>query len=210
MINYQSALCQRTFSFSENQGKISSIRKKEILRLLSEQVKCNIFKIGKNLYLQQVGIAQGSKLSPNLCSLYYGHLENSVLLKFLHDCKINSDEDVLASKSLLMRFIDDFIFISFSKEDALNFIDRIRRGFVYYNCYMNESKYGFNFEVPNSENCCNRIYRGDDGFSFIPWSGLLINCETLEIQADYTRYAYRFLIFVGELNFIYNNGDELH
>ncbi|KAG2628836.1 hypothetical protein PVAP13_3KG417300 [Panicum virgatum] len=171
-----------------DQGKISSIRKKEILRLLSEQVKCNIFKMGKNLYLQQVGIAQGSKLSPNLCSLYYGHLENSVLLKFLHDCKINSDEDVLASKSLLMRFIDDFIFISFSKEDALNFIDRIRRGFVYYNCYMNESKYGFNFEVPNSENCCNRIYRGDDGFSFIPWSGLLINCETLEIQADYTRY----------------------
>ncbi|RLM99361.1 hypothetical protein C2845_PM06G27710 [Panicum miliaceum] len=65
---------------------------------------------------------------------------------------------------------------------------KMRRGFVYYNCYMNESKYGFNFEVQNSENCCNRIYRGDDGFSFIPWSGLLIDCETLEIQADYTRY----------------------
>uniref|UniRef100_K3Z5B2 Telomerase reverse transcriptase n=1 Tax=Setaria italica TaxID=4555 RepID=K3Z5B2_SETIT len=102
--------------------------------------------------------------------------------------QINSDEDVSAPKSLLMRFIDDFIFISFSKEHALNFFNRVRRGFVYYNCYMNDSKYGFNFEVANSEHCCNRIYRGDDGFSFIPWSGLLINCETLEIQADYTRY----------------------
>ncbi|XP_022680511.1 telomerase reverse transcriptase isoform X2 [Setaria italica] len=171
-----------------DQGKISSIQKKAIQRLISEQVKCNIFKIGQNFYSQQVGIAQGSKLSPNLCSLYYGHLENSVLSKFLYDGKINSDEDVSAPKSLLMRFIDDFIFISFSKEHALNFFNRVRRGFVYYNCYMNDSKYGFNFEVANSEHCCNRIYRGDDGFSFIPWSGLLINCETLEIQADYTRY----------------------
>jgi telomerase reverse transcriptase len=91
-----------------------------------------------------------------------------------------------------MRFIDDFIFISFSKEQALNFFNRMRRGFVNYNCYMNDSKYGFNFEVANSEHCSNRIYKGDDGFSFIPWSGLLINCETLEIQADYTRYAYRY------------------
>ncbi|CAL5093865.1 unnamed protein product [Urochloa decumbens] len=171
-----------------DQGKISSIRKKAIQRLISEQVKCNIFKIGQKFYSQQVGIAQGSKLSPNLCSLYYGNLENSVLLKFLRDGKIDSGDDVSASKSLLMRFIDDFIFISFSKEHALNFFNRMRRGFVYYNCYMNDSKYGFNFEVANSEHCCNRIYRGDDGFSFIPWSGLLINCETLEIQADYTRY----------------------
>ncbi|PUZ66881.1 hypothetical protein GQ55_3G381900 [Panicum hallii var. hallii] len=193
-ISNSNDVCDFSIQLSSNggilvdQGKISRIQKKEIQRLLSEQVKCNIFKIGKNLYSQQVGIAQGSKLSPNLCSLYYGHLENSVLLKFLHDCNVNSDEDVSAPKSLLMRFIDDFIFISFSKEHALNFFNRMRRGFVYYNCYMNESKYGFNFELPNSENCCNRIYRGGDGFSFIPWSGLLINCETLEIQADYTRY----------------------
>ncbi|KAF8659613.1 hypothetical protein HU200_058367 [Digitaria exilis] len=171
-----------------DQGKISSIQKKEIQHLLSEQVKCNVFKIGPHLYSQQVGIAQGSKLSPNLCSLYYGHLENSVLLKFLHGGKIRSDEDLSAPKSLLMRFIDDFLFISFSKEHALNFFNRMRRGFVYYNCYMNDGKYGFNFDVANSEHCLNRIYRGDDGFSFIPWSGLLINCETLEIQADYTRY----------------------
>ncbi|XP_062202743.1 telomerase reverse transcriptase isoform X2 [Phragmites australis] len=172
-----------------DQGKTSIIRKKELQCLLSEQVKHSILKIGHNFYLQQVGIAQGSKLSPNLCSLYYGHLENSVLSKFLHDGKIISEEDVSTPKSLLMRFIDDFIFISFSKKRALNFFNRMRRGFVYYNCYMNDSKYGFNFEVANSEHCRNRLYRGDDGFSFIPWSGLLINCESLEIQADYTRYV---------------------
>ncbi|TVT97093.1 hypothetical protein EJB05_57678, partial [Eragrostis curvula] len=177
-----------------DQGKTSTIQKKEVQRLLCEQVRRNILKIGQNFYLQEVGIAQGSKLSPNLCSLYYGHLENSVLSKFLHDGEINSGEDVSAPKSLLMRFIDDFLFVSFSKKHALDFFNRMRRGFVYYNCYMNDRKYGFNFEVANSEHCCNRLYRGDDGFCFIPWSGLLINCESLEIQADYTRYMHSLII----------------
>lgn len=185
---YQSTVCLKTL-FVKNQGTVSRIQKEELHRLLSEQVKCNILKIGQNFYLQQVGIAQGSKLSPNLCSLYYGHLENSVVLKFLHDDKINSSgEAVSAPEYLLMRFIDDFIFVTFSKKHALNFFNRMRRGFVYYNCYMNDSKYGFNFNIGNSEHCCNRLYRGDDGVSFIPWSGLLINCKTLEVQADYTRY----------------------
>ncbi|CAD6211237.1 unnamed protein product [Miscanthus lutarioriparius] len=171
-----------------DQGKFGKIQKKEIQCFLSKQVECNVLKIGQNFYSQQVGIIQGNKLSPKLCSLYFGHLENSELSKFLHDSKIDSEKDVSTPKSLLMRFIDDFIFISFSKEHALDFFNRIRRGFSDYNCYMNDKKYGFNFEVANSEHCCNRIYRADDGFCFIPWSGLLINCETLEIQADYTRY----------------------
>uniref|UniRef100_A0A453RBR1 Telomerase reverse transcriptase n=1 Tax=Aegilops tauschii subsp. strangulata TaxID=200361 RepID=A0A453RBR1_AEGTS len=149
-------------------------------------VKCNILKIGHNFYLQQVGIAQGNKLSPNLCSLYYGHLENSVILNFLHDG--NSGDAISEPEFLMMRFIDDFMFISLSKKHALNFFNRMRRGFVYYNTYMNDSKYGFNFNIGDNEQCDNRLYRGDDGVTFIPWSGLLINCENLEIQADYTRY----------------------
>ncbi|XP_052138361.1 telomerase reverse transcriptase isoform X5 [Oryza glaberrima] len=171
-----------------DQGTICRILKEQFHHLLYEQIKCNILKIGQKYYLQQVGIAQGSKLSPNLCSLYYGHLENSVLSKFLHDSKLNAGEAFSEPEYLLMRFIDDFIFISFSLEHAQKFLNRMRRGFVFYNCYMNDSKYGFNFCAGNSEPSSNRLYRGDDGVSFMPWSGLLINCETLEIQADYTRY----------------------
>ncbi|KAG8048679.1 hypothetical protein GUJ93_ZPchr0009g2216 [Zizania palustris] len=171
-----------------DQGTVNRVQKQDLRHLLSEQVKCNVLKIGQKYYIQQVGIAQGNKLSPNLCSLYYGHLENSVLSNFLHDRKVNSEEAISGPEYLLMRLIDDFIFISFSMKHALNFFNRMRRGFVYYNCYMNDSKYGFNFCAGNSEPCSNRLYRGDDGVSFIPWSGLLINCESLEIQADYTRY----------------------
>uniref|UniRef100_A0A0E0FBG6 Telomerase reverse transcriptase n=1 Tax=Oryza meridionalis TaxID=40149 RepID=A0A0E0FBG6_9ORYZ len=171
-----------------SKGTICRVLKEQFHHLLYEQIKCNILKIGQKYYLQQVGIAQGSKLSPNLCSLYYGHLENSVLSKFLHDSKLNAGEAFSEPEYLLMRFIDDFIFISFSLEHAQKFLNRMRRGFVFYNCYMNDSKYGFNFCAGNSEPSSNRLYRGDDGVSFMPWSGLLINCETLEIQADYTRY----------------------
>ncbi|XP_048541234.1 telomerase reverse transcriptase [Triticum urartu] len=169
-----------------DQGTVSTIRKEELQRVLFEQVKCNILKIGQTFYLQQVGIAQGNKLSPNLCSLYYGHLENSVILNFLHDG--NSGDAISEPEFLMMRFIDDFMFISLSKKHALNFFNRMRRGFVYYNTYMNDSKYGYNFNIGDNEQCDNRLYMGDDGVTFIPWSGLLINCENLEIQADYTRY----------------------
>lgn len=170
------------------------IPKKKIQSFLFKQVKDNDLKIGQNFYSQEVGIIQGNKLSPKLCSLYLGHLENSVLLKSLDDSKIDSEKDVLPPGSLLMRLIDDFIFISFSKEHALNFFNSMRRGFDDYNCYMNDSKYCFNFKFPNSEHYSNSIYMADDGFSFIPWGGLLINCETLEIQADYTRYASRYQV----------------
>uniref|UniRef100_A0A0E0BRK8 Telomerase reverse transcriptase n=1 Tax=Oryza glumipatula TaxID=40148 RepID=A0A0E0BRK8_9ORYZ len=177
-----------------SKGTICRILKEQFHHLLYEQIKCNILKIGQKYYLQQVGIAQGSKLSPNLCSLYYGHLENSVLSKFLHDSKLNAGEAFSEPEYLLMRFIDDFIFISFSLEHAQKFLNRMRRGFVFYNCYMNDSKYGFNFCAGNSEPSSNRLYRGDDGVSFMPWSGLLINCETLEIQADYTRYMHSLIV----------------
>ncbi|KAG0480484.1 hypothetical protein HPP92_011342 [Vanilla planifolia] len=104
---------------------------------------------------------------------------------------LNSPGDTLKCSSkphnLLLRLIDDFIFISTSKEVAESFFARMRRGFKAYNCYMNLDKFGLNFNVENPPPS-QRFFTGADGLRFIPWSGLLINCETLEIQADYTRY----------------------
>uniref|UniRef100_A0A0E0MLK1 Telomerase reverse transcriptase n=1 Tax=Oryza punctata TaxID=4537 RepID=A0A0E0MLK1_ORYPU len=173
-----------------DQGTICRILKEQFRHLLYEQIKCNILKIGQKYYLQQVGIAQGSKLSPNLCSLYYGHLENSVVSKFLHDSKLNAGEAVSEPEYLLMRFIDDFIFISFSMEHAQKFLNRMGRGFVFYNCYMNDSKYGFNFCAGNSEPSSSRLYRGDDGVSFMPWSDItIISTITVKMHSS-TKYIH--------------------
>ncbi|KAJ1686820.1 hypothetical protein LUZ63_018210 [Rhynchospora breviuscula] len=177
--------------FSSNSGlfvaqAVYKKKKKEVLQhLLTDHVKHNIVKIGRDLYEQKVGIAQGSIISSLLCSFYLGHLEETLLWPYLEKLKGTRDEQ--ASQSMLMRYLDDFIFVSTSKKQALGFFDRLRRGFRDYNCYMNCEKFGLNFEAERG-NFTNKRYIGEDGISFLPWSGLLVNCITLEIQADYTRY----------------------
>jgi telomerase reverse transcriptase len=159
-------------------------RKYDLHHLLTEHVKHNIVQIGHHLYEQKVGIAQGSIISSLLCSFYLGHLEETLLQPYIE--RLEETGTKQAQESLLMRYLDDFIFVTTSKKQAIGFLERLRRGFRDYNCYMNCKKFGLNFEIERS-NFTNRRYVGDDGVPFLPWSGLLVNCSTLEIQADYTR-----------------------
>ncbi|KAK6933776.1 Telomerase ribonucleoprotein complex - RNA-binding domain [Dillenia turbinata] len=191
------------------QDKGELMRKEEIYSSLHEHVRYNILQLDKKFYLQEVGIPQGSILSSLLCSFYYGHMERNILYPYLekvsgpsigvvseynNGCHVsapqNNNQDDTVSFShgyILLRFIDDFLFMSTSKKAATSFFDRIRRGFRDYNCYMNEKKFGMNFDRI-SDFSPKRVRVGEDGISFLRWSGLLINCCTLEIQADYTRY----------------------
>ncbi|XP_071931682.1 telomerase reverse transcriptase-like isoform X2 [Coffea arabica] len=186
------------------------IKKAEIFSHLNEHIKRNVLKLGDRFYLQSLGISQGSVLSSLLCSFYYGHLENNIIFPFLEKvCELprhsfgNQDTRDASSaaihheneavmyhcKYLLLRFIDDFIFMSTSKKQASLFFSRLQRGFHGYNCYMNEGKFGVNFDMDHVSGFrSNRLYVGEDGISFLRWSGLLVNCSTLEILADYTRY----------------------
>ncbi|MCD7456703.1 hypothetical protein HAX54_032814 [Datura stramonium] len=184
-----------------------NVRKEQLQNNLKEHIKRNVLQLGIKFFLQSVGIPQGSVLSTLLCSMYYGHLENSVIFPFLENaCKpapgFISEEHFLDDAAarynhlveckpnyLLLRFIDDFLFISTSKEQASKFFSRLQRGFRAYNCNMNEQKFGTNFQtniLPGLGS--DRLYVVEDGTSFLRWSGLFINSSTLEIQADYTRY----------------------
>lgn len=180
------------------------MKKKYLFSQLVEHVKHNVLQFNGKFYLQGVGIPQGGVLSSFLCSIYYGHLERHVIFPFLKktfesgNCKENNagqtncDYKVSSSSYMLMRFIDDILFISTSKQQAASFFSRLQRGFRGYNCYMNEKKFGVNFDVEHiSSSSWNRVYAGEDGAtSFVRWSGLLINCSTMEIQADYTRLIF--------------------
>lgn len=54
---------------------------------------------------------------------------------------------------------------------------------------MNQEKCGLNFDIDQKSGITsNRVHMGDDGITFLRWCGLFINCCTLEVQADYTRY----------------------
>ncbi|XP_019239200.1 PREDICTED: telomerase reverse transcriptase isoform X2 [Nicotiana attenuata] len=183
------------------------VRKEQLQNDLKEHIKRNVLRLGSNFFVQSVGIPQGSVLSSMLCSLYLGHLEKSVIFPFLdkacepapgfpsEECFLDDTASGCAHllmckpSYLLLRFIDDLLFISTSKEQASRFFSRLQRGFRAYNCDMNKKKFGMNFQIntipdPRSD----RLYVVEDGTSFLRWSGLFINCSTLEIQADYTRY----------------------
>lgn len=199
----------RLYLFIIFQERRKTVGSKELYLTLNEHVKRNVLRLGNKFYLQNFGIPQGSVLSSLLCSFYYGHMDRHVIFPFLEKSSLPTTEyasrkdtchDISAAPSgieldaipspkyMLLRFIDDFLFLSTSKQQASSFLSRLQRGFHDYNCYMNEDKFGVNFDIGHiSRLSSNRIYVGDDGLSFIRWSGLLINCCSLEVQADYMR-----------------------
>ncbi|CAI0419754.1 unnamed protein product [Linum tenue] len=184
-----------------NQGIERHLSRSEVMNVLKELVKRNVLRMGKCFYLQGMGIPQGSIVSSLLCSLYYGHLERRVIFPYLEKASKPIIEDSSRRLQLqdycgnaetryaLLRFIDDFLLITTSKDQASEFFDKLKKGFGDYNCYMNAEKFCLNFD-PGHESPppSNRIYVAEDGASFVRWSGLLLNASTFEIQADYTRY----------------------
>ncbi|CAO2830156.1 unnamed protein product [Amaranthus hypochondriacus] len=186
-----------------SQEQIITVRWEKLKSILEEHLKNNVLKLGQCFFLQTVGIPQGSVLSTLLCTLYYGYMEREVIFPYLanwgHDViqdengstafEATSNLSFSSPKYLLLRFVDDFLFMSTSKKQATRFYSRLRRGFREYNCYMNEDKFCTNFHFGDMCNLdSKRLLVGSDGVSFMRWSGLLINSCSLEVQADYTRY----------------------
>lgn len=73
-----------------------------------------------------MGIPQGYVLSSLLCNMYYAKLEREHL--------------EVKEEDLLMRQIDDFLFVSPSPERTLRFYNILKQGFPKYNCFINKEK----------------------------------------------------------------------
>ncbi|BBN17278.1 telomerase reverse transcriptase [Marchantia polymorpha subsp. ruderalis] len=101
-----------------------------------------------------------------------------------------SDSSSILKNSVLLRLIDDSFFISTSEAAATMFVENMHMGSEEYGCQANKRKTATSFSVQLGKRVLpKKIYTTEDGACFIRWSGLLVNCYTVEFQADYTRYS---------------------
>ncbi|XP_023241572.1 telomerase reverse transcriptase-like, partial [Centruroides sculpturatus] len=142
-----------------------------IIRIIKIYVTNCIVKIGKIYYRLNKGISQGGSLSMMLCNLYLAALEKECLSEFGK----NSEE-------LLMRFVDDFIFITPFKDRADHFMKIMLSGLVDFNLQVNPNKIIVNF---STETKSVTVLENEEK---LKWLGLLINPNTLNVSVDYTRY----------------------
>ncbi|KAL8950083.1 MAG: hypothetical protein Q9222_003867 [Ikaeria aurantiellina] len=146
-------------------------RKHSLLDMLKDHVLGNIIKIGKKFFRQKRGIPQGSVLSSLLCNCFYARLEAE---RF---CSIMSDG------AILLRLIDDFLFITTKQADAEQFLQIMHQGIEEFGVQVNPSKSLVNFSIDIHGSNITRTISD----ALFPYCGTLINTRTLEISKDRDR-----------------------
>ena len=88
-----------------------------------------------------------------------------------------------APESLLMRWVDDYVYITTSKCNAERFLYTMHTSLSTFGCNINVKKTMLNFDLRLHGNSLYCIH-GD----WFPWCGFLLNCKTLEISHNYLQY----------------------
>uniref|UniRef100_A0A8C0GSQ2 Telomerase reverse transcriptase n=1 Tax=Chelonoidis abingdonii TaxID=106734 RepID=A0A8C0GSQ2_CHEAB len=140
-----------------------------------QMIHNNILEIEGRYYLQCCGIPQGSILSTLLCSLCYGDMENKLF------CGIQRD-------GVLIRLIDDFLLLTPHLTLAKTFLRTLAAGIPEYGFLINPKKTMMNFPVDEDIPGCSK-FKQLPYCSVIPWCGLLLDIQTLEVYCDYSSYA---------------------
>jgi hypothetical protein len=109
----------------------------KLAALLKEHLLQNLIKVGKKVYRQKVGIPQGSVLSTLLCNIVYAGLEQDIFSDL--------GENAHKPPYLLVRFVDDFLFISPDRGFAEYYLTRMQQGFPEYGAAIHQDKTLANF-----------------------------------------------------------------
>lgn len=161
------------------------LRRSEILNILDEFLTNNLVwvprrnrKQGESSFaLQKQGLPQGHTLSPILTTLFYGYMEQQDLKGFL---SMEVEKNRQMQTSLLMRFVDDTMFITSRAEFAQQFLARMVQGWkLSHGVTVNTEKIQANFS--------SGVGRMDN-IRWLAWCGHLVDSQTLEIRGDYSKY----------------------
>ncbi|GJN91088.1 hypothetical protein Rhopal_004105-T1 [Rhodotorula paludigena] len=150
--------------------KRDDVERDSLMQLLREHITTNL--VSGRLYRQKTGIPQGSILSSLLCSLFYGDMEQRKLA-------FTNDEN-----STLLRYVDDFLFISTERERAGRFLRTMDDGIPEYGCNVSAEKRLTNFDIALADGeVVPPLPVGEE----FPWCGLMIDTKTLEVGFDTSR-----------------------
>lgn len=177
--SYQSFLSRDAINLSQfsksifiDQVQCDYESKENVLNVIKSHITKNMLKLGGQFYHQTNGIPQGSLLSSLLCSFYYGDMVENHLSFAVSD-----------SQGLILRQVDDFLYISFDKKNIIRFLDKAYHGIPEYGCNVNFGKTLTNFKCKIG----NLKLKSLDGNLF-PFCGKFINTETLDVCKDITVY----------------------
>ncbi|XP_033762299.1 telomerase reverse transcriptase-like isoform X2 [Pecten maximus] len=149
-----------------------SEKSSNLLQQLKSHLSNNLIKVGRRYYHQTSGISQGSILSTMLCNIYYGCLEKELF-------------PPLERQELLMRIVDDSLFVTPYKERAVDFLSHMFKGLPDYNLHVNPEKVLLNFPLEQKDIGTFPMTHTN----WFPWCGMLFNSVTLQAGIDYCRYA---------------------
>ena len=144
--------------------------KDSMMTLLRDHVENNLIKHGKRFYRQKTGISQGSVLSTMLCNYFYADMERRVLAS------------VLKGHCILLRLIDDFLFISVDEDPCIEFLSIMLSGVKEYGAEVHPSKSLTNFAI-EIDSVAVPVHRGKT----FPYCGVLVDTQSLEITKDWER-----------------------
>ncbi|CAO3702562.1 unnamed protein product [Rhizopus stolonifer] len=155
----------------------------EIMDLLEESIKQNVVQIGNSYYQRKKGIPQGSCLSTILCDFFFGAFENSQL------AFLKGNEN-----GLLLRYIDDFLYISPQKYYPQKFLKTMT---------LELPKLGINV---NQDKCLSNL---EDDIEEFPWLGYLLNTKNLDVHIDVSNSTYNDLQSSSYINYSMQPGKAL-
>uniref|UniRef100_A0A8D2J9J2 Telomerase reverse transcriptase n=1 Tax=Varanus komodoensis TaxID=61221 RepID=A0A8D2J9J2_VARKO len=159
----------------QNAIVVEQERRSSLFEFFLQFIRNNILKIEDRYYVQCCGIPQGSILSTLLCNLCYGDMEDKLLRGVQED-------------GLLMRLTDDFLLVTPHLTQAKAFLRTLAVGIPEYGFAINPAKTVVNFPVDEDIPGCSE-FKQLPAHCVIPWCGLLISTQTLEMYCDYSRYA---------------------
>ncbi|KAM9199838.1 telomerase reverse transcriptase isoform 2-T2 [Mergus octosetaceus] len=159
-------IVEQSLTFNETSASLFNF----FLQMLNN----NILEIARSYYLQCSGIPQGSLLSTLFCSLCYGDMENKLFSGVQKD-------------GVLIRLIDDFLLVTPHLTHARTFLRTLAMGIPEYGFLINPKKTVVNFSVDDIPECSE--FKQLPNCRLIPWCGLLLDTQTLEVYCDYSSYS---------------------